>query len=42
MSRIVEDIKVSEFVLEKGDLKEGVYFIELKGPETLRSKIIIE
>jgi hypothetical protein len=30
--RIVDDIYTSEYVLEKGDLKEGFYFIELRGP----------
>lgn len=40
--RIVEDITTSEYVLEKGDLKEGMYFVELRGTKIWRGKIIIE
>jgi len=40
--RIVDNITISEYVLEKGDLKEGLYFIELRGPNIYRGKIIIE
>ncbi|MFC2116603.1 T9SS type A sorting domain-containing protein [Bacteroidota bacterium] len=40
--RIVEDITTSEYVLKKGDLKEGLYFIELRGPMIYRGKIVIE
>ncbi len=39
---IVDDIITSEFVLEKGDLMEGFYFVELRGSEIYRGKIIIE
>ena len=38
----VNDIKSSEFIIEKGDLKEGFYFIELRGPGNYRGKIVIE
>ena len=40
--RIVEDITTSEYVLKKGDLKGGLYFIELRGPKIYRGKIVIE
>ena len=40
--RIVDDITTSEYVLQKGDLKEGLYFIELRGPEIYRGKIVIK
>ena len=31
-----------EIVIEKGDLKPGVYFVELKANRTYRGKLIIE
>ncbi|MFC2115740.1 NosD domain-containing protein, partial [Bacteroidota bacterium] len=40
--RIVDDITTSEYVLKKEDLKEGLYFIELRGPKIYRGKIVIE
>ena len=40
--KIVDDITTSEYVLEKGILETGLYFIELRGPKTFRGKIIIE
>ncbi|MFC2116534.1 right-handed parallel beta-helix repeat-containing protein [Bacteroidota bacterium] len=40
--RIVDDINISEYVLQKGDLKKGLYFIELRGPKIYRGKIVIE
>lgn len=40
--RIIDDIYSSEYALEKGNLKEGFYFIELNGPKIFRGKIIIE
>jgi hypothetical protein len=40
--RIIRDITTSEVVVEKGILKAGIYFIELRGPEVYRGKIIIE
>ena len=40
--RTINDITASEYVLEKGDLKEGFYFVELRGPCIYRGKIIIE
>jgi len=40
--RITNHINTSEFVLEKGGLREGLYFIELSGPEVYRARIVIE
>jgi hypothetical protein len=40
--RIVDNINTSEFILMKGDLQEGFYFIELRGPDILRGTIIIQ
>jgi uncharacterized protein (TIGR02145 family) len=40
--RIVDDITTSECVLEKGNLKEGFYFVELRGPDIFRGKFIID
>lgn len=40
--RIVDDITTSEYKLEKGDLKQGLYFIELTGPKLYRGKIVVE
>ncbi|KPK83605.1 MAG: hypothetical protein AMS27_12430 [Bacteroides sp. SM23_62_1] len=40
--RIEEDISTSNYVLERKDLKEGFYFLELRGPEIWRGKIIVE
>ncbi len=40
--RIVDNIYTSIYVLEKGDLKEGFYFVELRGPNIYRGKIVIE
>ncbi len=40
--RIMEGITGTEFILEKGGLKSGLYFIELNGPKTFRGKIVIE
>jgi len=40
--RMMEHITSSEYILEKGELVEGLYFIELRGPKTYRGKIIIE
>ncbi|MFC2112950.1 right-handed parallel beta-helix repeat-containing protein [Bacteroidota bacterium] len=40
--RIVDDITTSDYVLQKGDLKNGIYFIELRGPKIYRGKIVIE
>jgi hypothetical protein len=40
--RKVDNITTSEYILEKGDLKQGIYFIELRGLETIRDKIVIE
>jgi hypothetical protein len=42
LCRTVENITTSEYLLEKGSLKDGLYFIELKGPKIFRGKIIIE
>lgn len=40
-TRIINTIRTSEYVLQKGDLKEGIYFIELRGTKIYRAKIII-
>jgi len=40
--RIVDNITTSEYVLVKGDLKGGFYFLELRGPQIYRGKIVIE
>jgi uncharacterized protein (TIGR02145 family) len=40
--RIMDNITTSEIVLEKGDLGQGFYFIELRGSEIFRGKIVIE
>jgi hypothetical protein len=40
--RIVDHLSTSRYVLEKGDLKEGMYFVELRGERIFRGKIIIE
>ena len=42
LCHIVNDISASEYVLERGNLNLGLYFIELKGPKVYRGKIIIE
>ena len=40
--RIVNDITNSDYVLKRGELKEGMYFIELIGSQTFRCKIIMD
>jgi hypothetical protein len=40
--RIVNDITTSKYVLERENLKEGFYFLELRGPKTYRGKIVVE
>jgi predicted phosphodiesterase len=40
--RIVENIHTSEYVLEKGNLKEGFCFVELRGEEVYRGRLLIE
>ena len=40
--RIVIDINTSDYVLKKGDLKEGMYFLELRGVKIYRGKIVVE
>jgi hypothetical protein len=40
--RISDDIKTSEYLLERGDLSQGFYFIELRGNNIYRARIIIE
>jgi hypothetical protein len=40
--RVVNDITTSDYVLQRRDLKQGFYFIELIGPDIYRGKIIIE
>jgi len=40
--RIADNINTSKYVLEKGTLKEGFYFIELRGQELYRGRMVIE
>jgi hypothetical protein len=40
--RIVDNITTAEYLLEKDDLRAGLYFIEMRGPKTYRGKILIE
>jgi len=40
--RISDNITTSEFVLERKDLTQGFYFVELRGPSNYRGTIIIE
>ena len=40
--RMVDNIATSDYVLQKGDLNEGLYFIEFRGPKIFRGKILIE
>ena len=37
-----DEITTSEYVLQKGDLKKGLYFVELRGPKIYRGKIVID
>jgi 3D (Asp-Asp-Asp) domain-containing protein len=40
--RIVENLITNQYILEREDLKPGFYFVELRGPRIIRSKIVIE
>ncbi|MDX2444821.1 MAG: T9SS type A sorting domain-containing protein, partial [Bacteroidales bacterium] len=40
--RIVQNITDSRIELEKGNLTPGIYFIELRGSENFRKKVMIE
>ena len=40
--RIVENIRTSTYILKKGDLKEGLYIVELRGAKIYRAEIVIE
>jgi hypothetical protein len=40
--RIVQNIMDSRIELEKGDLSPGIYFIELRGTDNFRKKVMIE
>ncbi|NQU80447.1 MAG: T9SS type A sorting domain-containing protein [Bacteroidetes bacterium] len=40
--RSYSNLRKSSFVFNKEGLAEGIYFIELRGPETIRGRIIIE
>lgn len=42
VSRVIDGIYTSEIVLKRGDLRPGLYFLELRGPGVYRGKIIIE
>jgi hypothetical protein len=38
----VNNITTSEYVLERGDLKQGLYLVELRGYKIYRGKIVVE
>jgi len=40
--RVVNNISSSEYMLDRGNLANGFYILELRGPKTLRGKILIE
>jgi photosystem II stability/assembly factor-like uncharacterized protein len=40
--RTVNNITTSEYVLERGDLKQGLYLVELRGYKIYRGKIVVE
>jgi uncharacterized protein (TIGR02145 family) len=40
--RIVKNINTAEYILKRDGLKEGFYFLELRGPEVYRGKMVIE
>jgi len=42
LCRIVDNITTSEYLLEKENLKQGFYFVELTGPKIYRGKIVLE
>jgi len=39
--RIVDNINTSRYVFKKRDMKEGFYFVELRGPEIYKGKLIV-
>jgi len=39
---IINDISGSEFLLQTGDLKGGIYFVELRGNRVFRGRMMIE
>jgi hypothetical protein len=39
--RIVDEISAPGYILQKNDLNIGIYFIELRGPQVFRAKIIV-
>lgn len=40
--RKVDDIKSSEHILKRDNLKPGLYFIEFRGPKTYRGKLVVK
>jgi hypothetical protein len=40
--RVINGITSPEFMLERGDLEKGLYFLELRGPKTYRGKMMVE
>ena len=40
--RLVGEITTSEYILKRGDLKPGLYILELRGPKIFRGKLMIE
>ena len=42
MSTPVNDIMTKDFVLRRGNMKPGIYFVELRGSKIYREKLVIE
>jgi hypothetical protein len=40
--RIEDGINTSEYILHKGNLNQGFYFVELRGRFTYRGKLVID
>ncbi|HEC42122.1 MAG TPA: T9SS type A sorting domain-containing protein, partial [Bacteroides sp.] len=40
--RIVDNVTTSQYVLKRETLRKGLYLLELRGPETYRTKLVIE
>jgi hypothetical protein len=40
--KVINNINGSSYEMNRGDLPEGLYLIELRGPTIYRGKIIIE
>ena len=40
--RTQTEITTSRFYIERGDLENGIYFLELRGEKTYRGKVVVE